>query len=140
MLAAALQAAVPAFQAMHAAEHAAHDAKFAAAFGDLSHQTLRSNAPVHEHEPGETCGSHCASCKVQARLAVGVTAGRVLVSSGLESRSTASSAAAAAPLRGSPLARSTSRSSLPNRLNPDGPTHRRSLWRRNHCVSPRRVP
>jgi hypothetical protein len=80
MLASALQASAPAFQAIHTIEHAAHDARLAAEFGDLTHEAFRAAAPLHEHEPGESCAAHCASCKVQARLGAFIQAAPTLAS------------------------------------------------------------
>lgn len=102
MAAAALQAAAPAFQALHAVEHAAHDARFAAEFGDLTHDAFRATVPLHQHEPGEDSAAHCASCKVQARLATIVHAAPTLVSDEHECGSLPTLVPASAP-RGATL-------------------------------------
>jgi hypothetical protein len=61
ILAAALQVLAPALEAAHAVEHAIHDARLAADLGDVSRHVLRANAPVHEHENGESSSTTCAA-------------------------------------------------------------------------------
>jgi hypothetical protein len=80
ILAAVLQALAPAIAAAHAFEHEIHDARLAADLGDVSHDALRANPPIHEHENGESSSAACGVCKGHAPLTPVLTAENAVAS------------------------------------------------------------
>lgn len=83
-----IQAAAPAFQALHSAqhasEHAAADAVAIATHDDFSSPAVRSRAPADRHENDDTSGVACKVCKSHARLGSVLPTARTLTPDAVE--------------------------------------------------------